>query len=161
MTRESYFSSSMRRVVKRTTGDLHFSSRRGTSAGLQLKMLQQQGLLPLLENEAEAPVVPNGYGLATGAAFSPCFLGGKEGGEERARRRTLMLALNPRAGERNHMPHLAQGCHFNNATLPPLKEGTVKNKSEAPYTLREKKAGYLAHFKVSVYATPHGYDNTV
>lgn len=46
----------MRRVVKRAAGDLHSSSRRGTSAGLQLKMLQQQGLLPLLlETEAGAP----------------------------------------------------------------------------------------------------------
>lgn len=47
----------MRGVVKRAAGDLHSSSRRGTSAGLQLKMLQQQGLLPLLlETKAGAPV---------------------------------------------------------------------------------------------------------
>lgn len=59
------------------------------------------------------------------------------------------------------MPHLAQGCHFSNTTLPPFKEGTVKNKSETPYSLKEKKAGSLVHFKVSVYATPRGYDNTV
>lgn len=162
MTRESYFSSSMRRVVKRATWDLHLSSRRGTSAGLQLKMLQQQGLLPLLlETEAETPVVPNGYRLMTGAAFSPWVLGGKEGQEERARQRTPMLALNPKAGKRNHVLHLAQGCHFSSTTLPPFKEGAVKKKSETCSSLKEKKAGSLARFKVSVYATPRGYDNAV
>lgn len=129
----------MRRVVKRATGDLHFSSRRGTSAGLQLKTLQQQELLPLLLHaEAEAPVVPSECGLTTGAAFPPCFLGGKEGQEGRARQSTPMLALNSRAGERNHIPHLAQGCHSrSNTTLPPFEEGTVKKKT-IRYTLRLK-----------------------
>lgn len=53
--------------------------------GLQLKMLQQQGLLPLLlETEAEPPVVLNGCGLTTGAAFSPCFWGRRTGRESMA-----------------------------------------------------------------------------
>lgn len=70
----------MRRVVKRAAGDLHSSSRRGTSAGLQLKMLQQQGL----ETEAGAP----GWIQANDRGSVSSLLPGREertGGESRVK----------------------------------------------------------------------------
>lgn len=128
MTRESYFSSSMRRVVKRATGDLHISSRRGTSVELQLKILQQQGLLPLLlESEAETPIVPNGYGLTTGTAFFPCFWGKRTGRESMAKypnaselMREITYHIFPKAGTSATQDSPLSRRHSKEQTKKPL-----------------------------------------
>lgn len=52
--------------------------------------------------EAKAPVVLSGCGLTTGATFSSYPLRGKGRQERKGRQSTLMLALNPGAGEKSH-----------------------------------------------------------
>lgn len=56
-----------------------------------------------------------------------------------ARQSTLILAPNPRAGERNHVSHLAQGCHFSNTTQPPFQGGCSKEQTRNTLQLKKKK----------------------
>lgn len=112
-------------------------------------MLQRWGLLPLLESEREALFVLSGYGLRQGQHFLPGSWEGKKDRRGKQCKAPRCWHLTPElVGEITYYilskasTSATQHSHF--------MECTVKSESGTPYGLKEKKAGSLARFSVTL-----------